>query len=188
MQEQAHTMHTLTAQSVEMFPTSPHNRVTNNAKDKRVRATSLLRLSQGLLTESKASLHTNQSSAELPKVAMTTSVSPRHRKANSPVERQQYEILNEVRKQRAALRLHDIQIQRSQIIDGIRSRAHDFDDNIDPARSQKGIHRRNLTDASLSHDEPYKSLGHPVNRAQAAVKYSTRPPEEKDAVVVHEDS
>ena len=100
MQGQAHAIQSLT-QSVELL-------TTKLANDKRVRATSLLRLSQGLLTGSKTSLHSNQSTAELPKGTMTTSLSPRLKKANSPVERQQYEILNEVRKQRAALRLHDI--------------------------------------------------------------------------------
>ena len=72
------------------------------------------------------------------------SVSPRLKKARSPLERQHYEILHEVRKQRAAQRLSDIQVQRSQIIDGIRSRAADFDGpRPDPARSLVGLPKRN---------------------------------------------
>ena len=136
-------MHPFPTQSVEMLPSSQDNKGALKAKGKPTRATSLLRLSQGLQTGSHASLHSDPSAGELPKGMLTTSLSPRHKKGIDPVARQQYDILNEVRKQRAALRLHDIQVQRSHIIDGIRSRALDFGDGTDLTRSQKGIHRRN---------------------------------------------
>ena len=136
-----------------MLATSPSHRGVAHAWDK-PRAASHLRLSQGLaLTASKGSLHSNESSAEWAKGVATSTISPRHKKARSPVERQQYEILHEVRKQRAAQRLQDIQVQRSQIIDGIRSRAADFGEtHPDPSRSLAGTHRRKKVDSILSKD------------------------------------
>lgn len=135
---------------MDPLATSPSHRGAAHEWDK-PRATSHLRLSQGLaLTASKGSLHSNGSSAEWAKGFATNTISPRHKKARSPVERQQYEILHEVRKQRAAQRLQDIQVQRSQIIDGIRLRAADFGEtHPDPSRSLIGTHRRKQVDAFL---------------------------------------
>ena len=57
-----------------------------------------------------------------------------------------HEIKQELLLQRAALRLQDIQEQRSKIIDGIRKRVHDFDDSVALVGSPRGIHRRTMTE------------------------------------------
>ena len=61
-----------------------------------MRSTSVTRLVKAPVTNSMASLHTNQSYANLQDGLLTTSVSPRLRKVTDPKARQMHEIKQEL--------------------------------------------------------------------------------------------